>query len=938
MTPERWQRIKDLLQQAMDLAPEERPAFLDRCCSSDHSLRQEVETLLCSSDEARSSFLETSRLQVALTPGTKLEEYEVQKLLGSGGMGEVYRARDLRLRRDVAIKVLPSFLSSDTERLRRFEQEAQAAAALNHPNILAVFQMGSYQGAPYLVSELLEGDTLRVQISRGAMAARKAIEYGVQIAHGLAAAHEKGIVHRDLKPENLFATKDGRIKILDFGLAKLKQPEMRRTHSSPAIGGDGTEPGMVMGTVGYMSPEQVRGKTADHRTDIFALGAILYEMLTGKRAFQKTTSVDTMSAILNEEPHPVSQIASGVPPALQRTIHRCLEKSPDQRFQSASDLAFALEALSDSAVTSLPSGVALPPAKLAWRAIAVSALAVAILAAISFWLFLPERIPVVEGITRLTNDREPKGNLVTDGLRIYFEEPLSSGGLTQVAVSGGSTAIVPTKPGANFEISAITPNLSSLLVSDSLGYDGHLWLMPLPGGEPQRLDLKNNGSANASFFADGRIVWTMGRTVSVAQKDGSNPRKLTDVPGLAGGPVVSPDGSRIRLTVIDDQLHYSMWEMQSDGTGLHQLLKGWPGSLGEAGEGWTPDGAYFIFFSQSDSDGRNDLWLLPEHRSRLGRTRLPIRLTHGPISWQWLKPSPDGRKLFAVGTANRGELVRYDARTRQFVPYLSGLSAVGLTASRDGKWIVYVSYPDHALWRANADGSARVQLTFPPLLVFYPQISLDGTKIAFSGFTEAGLGLYVLQTDNGKIEKLLDFGLAPTWSPDGNSLAFTAVVDGKHFWDETPWCEIRVIDLKTRKISVLPDPLGSRFAPWWPSPNQIVANHLEDERYGLYDLKTGKWTTLSGPMDIRNWTPSLDRTALYMLIASRSGRTVVRMRSPDFKLETVVNLTEMRVTTEEDALGPVGSGEWIGIAADGSPVLTRDVGSNEIYALDVKWP
>src|ERR1700722_3172754 len=350
MTPERWQQIKELLHQAQELAPDERSAFLAHSCSSDHALRQEVETLLSSSDEARSRFLENSPWQVTLTPGTKLGDYEVQKLLGSGGMGEVYRARDLRLRRDVAIKVLPSLLSSEKERLRRFEQEAQAAAALNHPNILAVFQMGTYEGAPYLVSELLEGETLREQLKRGPLSVRKAIEYGIQIARGLAAAHEKGIVHRDLKPENLFVTKDGRLKILDFGLAKLTQPRSS-SDSDPKLT-QGTEPGVVMGTVGYMAPEQVRGQTADHRADIFALGAILYEMLAGKRAFQKPTSAETMSAILNEDPPGISQVTANIPPALQRVVHRCLEKNPEQRFQSASDLAFALDALSDSAGSS----------------------------------------------------------------------------------------------------------------------------------------------------------------------------------------------------------------------------------------------------------------------------------------------------------------------------------------------------------------------------------------------------------------------------------------------------------------------------------------------------------------------------------------------------------------------------------------------------------
>ena len=231
----------------------------------------------------------------------------------------------------------------DADRLHRFEVEAKAAAALNHPNILAVYQMGTYAGVPYLVSELLEGKTLAESMRRGPLPVRKALDYAVQIAVGLAAAHEKGIVHRDLKPDNLFVTKDGRIKILDFGLAKVMQPKEHATNA-PTL----TMPGVAMGTVGYMSPEQVRGLATDHRTDIFAFGAILYEMTMGKRAFERSTSADTMSAILNEEPKPLSELAPDTPLALQRVILRCLEKNPEQRFQSASDLAFALQALLDS--------------------------------------------------------------------------------------------------------------------------------------------------------------------------------------------------------------------------------------------------------------------------------------------------------------------------------------------------------------------------------------------------------------------------------------------------------------------------------------------------------------------------------------------------------------------------------------------------------------
>jgi Tol biopolymer transport system component len=315
-----------------------------------------------------------------LPPGTTLDIYEIVAPLGAGGMGEVYRARDPGLKREVAIKVLPSSVSQDTERLRRFEQEAQATAALNHPNILAIHRFGVFEGAAYLVSELLEGSTLRQVIERSTVPVRKTIDIGVQIAHGLAAAHEKGIIHRDLKPENLFVTKSGQVKILDFGLAKLTDRSTDVESNGPTMT-HVSEPGMVIGTAGYMSPEQVRGKAIDHRADIFAFGAILYEMLVGKRAFQRSTWADTMSAILNEDPVSVSQMIQTTPPGLQRVVHRCLEKNPEQRFQSASDLAFALEALSDSGISS-GSPIAAParPRKrrvLAWAAGSAAMLALA---------------------------------------------------------------------------------------------------------------------------------------------------------------------------------------------------------------------------------------------------------------------------------------------------------------------------------------------------------------------------------------------------------------------------------------------------------------------------------------------------------------------------------------------------------------------------------
>lgn len=283
-----------------------------------------------------------------LTSGTKIGPYEIQAPLGAGGMGEVYRARDSRLDRIVAVKILPSSFASDAERLRRFEQEARSVAALNHPNILSVHDIGTHEGTPYMVCELLEGETLRQRLQGAVLSSRKAIEYAIQIAHGLAAAHEKGIIHRDLKPENIFLTKDGRLKILDFGLAKIAHSAGANNSAQTLTAVDValTDAGQVMGTAGYMSPEQVRGLQVDHRSDIFSFGSIFFEMLSGKRAFSRDTAAETMTAILKEDPPELTQLSRNISPALERIARHCLEKNPEQRFQSARDLAFDLEALS----------------------------------------------------------------------------------------------------------------------------------------------------------------------------------------------------------------------------------------------------------------------------------------------------------------------------------------------------------------------------------------------------------------------------------------------------------------------------------------------------------------------------------------------------------------------------------------------------------------
>ena len=441
---------------------------------------------------------------MSLTAGTKLGPYEVIGAVGAGGMGEVYRARDTRLGRDVAIKILPRSVSDDPDRLWRFAQEARAAGALNHPNVLVVHDVGDHDRSPYVVCELLEGTTLRELLTGAPLPARRAADYAIQIAQGLAAAHERGIVHRDLKPENLFVTRDGRVKILDFGIAKLAERE-------PAESGDAlteraeTDPGLVLGTVGYMSPEQVRGQRVDHRSDIFSFGAVLYEMLAGKRAFKRDSSVETLNAILTDEP-PDLPTADGMAPVLDRVVRHCLEKSPEQRFQSARDAAFALEGVTNhSGQTPMIAGAATTRAnraRIAWVIAGFFALTTAALAMVS-----------------LRRDRP-------DPRSVRFEIPAPDGGAFQ-GILGIS--------------SAISPDGKMLAMVVTTGQAPHLYLRRLDSTRSVRLSGTDGASGPfwspdsqwIGFFADGKL-----KRVAVAagapQTICAVPGARTSTPWLAG--------------------------------------------------------------------------------------------------------------------------------------------------------------------------------------------------------------------------------------------------------------------------------------------------------------------------------------------------------------------------------------------------------------------
>jgi serine/threonine protein kinase/Tol biopolymer transport system component len=856
-----------------------------------------------------------------LQPGSRLGSFEILALLGAGGMGEVYRARDTSLKREVAIKVLPASWSRDPERLRRFEVEAQSAAALSHPNIVSIFHVGEHDGSPYIVTELLQGETLRERLRRGAMKLREVLDAGVGIARGLSAAHSAGVIHRDLKPENLFLTRDGRVKILDFGLAKLKQAPLATAQSATVTLQQVSSPGHVLGTVGYMSPEQVRGEAVDARSDIFALGVVLYEMVTGKRAFQKATSAEIMTAILNEDPPALSQITPDSHPGLQRIINRCLEKRPDLRFQDASDLAFALESLSDLSGQATPA-IHATVARRRWLVGIPLVLAVLVSAGLFVWSRLSSGIPVVERVTQLTDDGEPKPSLtklVTDGTRIYFNEGASGSlKIAQVAVTGGPTAVFSTRF-ENTQIAGLSREGSTLLalIGGFADLRSSVWLIPLPTGEPRRLD--SIEAQDADFLPDGRIIFAHGGDLSVVGSDGVNPRKLFSVDGVPLYPGVSPDGERVVFTGFSSPGVSTVYEARSDGSGLKKLLEA-PGVDLCCGQ-WTPDGRYLILRRRDENGSIFDLWALPAKSSFGRHAQEAIRLTNGPLDYSSAVPSRDGQQIFAVGTKRRGELVRYDAQTQQFVPFLSGISAIDPTFSRDGSWVAYTAYPDHTLWRSHTDGSKRLQLTYPPLRVTYPFISPDGKQVAFG--TPQG-EIFVISMDGGSPRRIAEKYLtSATWSPDGSRLAMTS-------WRERYKSDLQIFDVRTGQLSVVPSSEGM-LGGQWISEDMLVAAPSATTKLMVFDFKTQKWSDLlSAP--VVNWATSPDFRYLYYTTGGTEP-TAMRLRLLDHKVETIASLKALiRVTDWLD---------WntqVSVAPDGSAVFTRDIGNQEIYALSVKWP
>ena len=881
---------------------------------------------------------------MALSFGTKLGPYEIVVPLGAGGMGEVYRARDTRLNRDVAIKILPAAISGDAQCLDRFEREARILSTLNHPNLLSIYDVGAQNSIHYLVSELLDGEMLRHRIQEGKIPVRKALDYAVQIAKGLAAAHEKGVVHRDLKPENIFVTADGRLKILDFGLAKQNVPgDSEKTAARDSL----TEPGTVMGTVGYMSPEQVHGSTADSRSDIFSFGAILYEMLTGTRAFKGNSSVETMHAILREDPPEIPTTDGKNSPGTERIMRRCLEKASNERFQSARDLAFALEGLSGSSRTDALAESPQPEAKSHswernWRlwAVAAAAFLVSLLAT----LWLRQSTGGAREFVQLTNDSHSKGRmgwpppvassaLFTDGSRLYFTVEASLGaGPTpaQVSVNGGETAPIHLPlPYAGFQLMGISPDSSELLVQGFNGAEVEVpeWIVPVTGGSPRRLD--DLLAHDVAWSPDKQLV-AFAAGDGLFLLDNNNKRqKIFTASGIVLWPRWSPDGKRLRFTVEDSSAASSaLWEIRADGKGAHLLLPGWNKPSVECCGEWSRDGRYYVF--QTGTFAHSDIWAVAE--GFLGISR-PFQLTAGPLSFSSPSPSLDGKWLYAVGTQDRYETIRLDPSSGQITTLTSMPSLESLDYSRDGKWLAYVSYPDGILWRSRADGSDRLQLTYPPIMASAPQWSPDGTQIAF---TRIRVGepwqIYVVPAEGGTPLSVFPEARnqsSPAWSGDGQSLVFGRL----------PWLEsgrnlpvrLERVDLHSHKLSEIAGSEDMLTPSVSPDGKFLSALHTAAaQRLSIYDFGSAKWSKLSSTTGYRPaWTH--DSNALYLIT---SEGEMQRYRSATGKLESVAKMS--------DSLSPFGLANqslqglaFLSIGLDGAPLVARDQGSSQIYS--IKW-
>ncbi len=839
---------------------------------------------------------------MTIAAGTKIGPYEIVAWLGAGGMGDVYRARDPRLGRDVAIKLIPDSFATDTNRLHRFEQEARAAGQLNHPNILAVYDVGVHTGAPYIVSELLEGESLRNRLHGGPLPTRKAIDYARQTAEGLAAAHERNIVHRDVKPDNLFITRDGRVKILDFGIAKLTRPgddAMRHTGLPTE-----TEAGLVVGTASYMSPEQIRGEAVDARSDLFSFGSILYEMLTGRPAFARDTSVETMAAILKEDPPPL--ISPDVPPALARIVARCLERTREMRFQSARDLAFGLEVLSDTNAPAQPIAV---PAPRRWPSmLGVAIVAVSVIAAVASWMTRSQPSPFVENpladarFTPLTDwdGTEAAAEISPDGRFVSFvadKDDEFDIWLSQVGTEDFrnlTTAVPPmNRPGVILRTIGFTGDGASIWFSMPGDAGARKMLMPLIGGTPRPF-LGENDVAPA-WSPDGtRLVYfnnapNGGDPLFVADRNGADAHQiLAPEEGVRHNhnPVWSPDNEWIYLARgLEPADEMEVWRIRPSGGSPQKLT-----DRHQAVNFMAPlDARTLLYVSRAEDRSGPWLWALDVE------TKVSRRVTPGLDHYTSVAASRDGRRVAATVAHPTASLWRVPLRegavgdsdakpyplpaARALAPRFGGTSLFYLSSrgtgdglwrfrdgqaseiwkgverplsepaaiSRDGLRVAIVVAKDgkRRLTVMSADGTNARSLA--------PSINIEGTPgaatvdwspdgewIVTGGSDAEGRALFKIPVDGGAPFRLVTGqAVNPVWSRDGNLIVYAGIFMAGQV-------ELRAVRPDGAAVELAPigvRPGGYRFTP--DGAALAYLRGLQAPDFWLLDLATKKQRQLT---------------------------------------------------------------------------------------------